>query len=1034
MFDMEKIKNPEFFRENQLPAHSDHVWFRNQAEAATLTAENWPGESGFRYSLDGLWKFAYAVNQASAILGFQAVDYDCSGWDDIPVPAHIQMEGYDKPHYTNSLYPWDGHEEILPGEIPTQFNPTASYVKEFYVPADWEGKPLYISFQGVESGMALWLNGQYVGYAEDSFTPSEFDLTPYVCEGKNKLAVQVYKWTAGSWTEDQDFFRFSGIFRSVYLYTVPETHVWDLGIRALLKEDYSEGNLEVKIQSWGNGKVEAQLSGKGCLVAEEELELEEGETVLRMQVQDPDLWSAEKPNLYDLVLNVYDQNGQLQEVIPEKVGFRHFEMDGNVMKLNGQRIVFKGVNRHEFSCLSGRVPNAAEQLLDVLTMKRYNINAVRTSHYPNDSRWYRLCDKYGLYMIDETNLETHGSWTGLAQMQAFANGAASMEEAIQYVIPGDRPEWKGMVVDRANSMYQRDKNHPAILIWSCGNESFGGSNIHAMSQLFHQLDPDRLVHYEGIHFDRRYPDTSDMESQMYTPVDKIEEFLAEHREKPFILCEYTHAMANSCGGMHKYTDLSDREELYQGGFIWDYVDQSILTKDRYGKEYQAYGGDFDDRPTEYQFSGNGIVYGDRTPSPKMQEVKFNYQNISVEMEDKVFYVWNKSLFTNTEEFDCVITVDKNGKKMFEMPMETSVAPLVQKEYPLPQQVVEILKSVGAEAEYVVTVSFRLKEDTTWAQAGHEVAFGQKSFGQYPGYEAPKAAAPKMQVSRGVGTLGVRGENFEILFSTQNAGLISYKYCGKEMLAGIPKPNFWRAPNDNDNGSQMQQRYAQWKIASLYGTAKIGWGSEHQITRKENSVAIDFRYLLPTTPEASCHLAYEVFADGRVETELSYDWVKELGDMPEFGVIFPLKADYDRLEWYGLGPEETYADRQRGGKLGIFKNQVADNMAKYLKPQECGNKVGVRYAKVTDERGRGMLFEYMGTPEDAMSFSALPYTPHEMELATHAYELPPVHKTVVRVAKAQMGVAGDNSWGAKTHPEYLIQEEEKLTFRFAFRGI
>lgn len=1032
MFDSNKIKNPEFFRENQLAAHSDHVWYVNPAEAAEEC-------SSFRQSLDGIWKFAYAPNPTSAIPGFEAPEYDCSGWDDIRVPAHIQMEGYDAPHYTNVLYPWDGHEDIKPGEVPERFNPTASYVKEFVVPESWQGKPLFISFQGVESGMALWLNGQYVGYSEDSFTPGEFELTPYVQSGINKLAVQVYKWTAGSWCEDQDFFRFSGIFRSVYLYTVPDTHVWDLRIRTLLNEDYSEGALEVQLQTRGRGKVQAQLRREGLLAAEDEAELtgDADEACLHMQVSDPALWSAEKPNLYELCLTVLGEDGSLQEIVPEMVGFRHFEMDGNIMKLNGQRIVFKGVNRHEFSSLRGRVPNEEELLCDILTMKRHNINAIRTSHYPNDSRLYRLCDRYGLYMIDETNLETHGSWMGVFTRQG--NPAE--------IVPGDRPEWKELVLDRANSMYQRDKNHPAILIWSCGNEAFGGVNIYEMSQLFRRLDPTRLVHYEGIHFDRRYPGTSDMESQMYTPVEKIEEFLAEHREKPFICCEYTHAMGNSCGGMHKYTDLTDREELYQGGFIWDYVDQSIRTKNRYGEEFLAYGGDFDDQPTEYNFSGDGIVYGDRTPSPKMQEVKFNYQNISVEIGEKSFRVWNKNLFTSTEEYTCVVVLDKNGKKIKEEKVATAVAPLCQAEYPLPESVAAILAAADDKAEYVVTVSFRLKEGTLWAETGHEVAFGQQAFGKYVGVCKGEKIGPttatveqsKFQVVQGAGTLGVRGDGFSVMFSKDNGGLVSYRYGGRELLAGIPKPNFWRAPIDNDRGSQMPQRYAQWKIASLYLTHKLGWGAAPQISQKENSVTIDFRYKLPTSPEAFCNLVYEVFADGRVEAELTYDWVPELADMPEFGVLFRLKPDLDRLEWYGLGPEETYVDRCRGGKLGVHRNKVAENMAKYLVPQECGNKVGVRYAKVTDITGRGMIFESDGTPDglsgwNGMHFSALPYTPHELENASHAYELPSVHATVVRVAKAQMGVGGDNSWGAQTHPEYLLQEEKQLKFKFAFKGI
>lgn len=568
------------------------------------------------------------------------------------MPAHIQMEGYDVPAYLNVQYPWDGREQIWAGEIPTRFNPTASYVKYFALPESMKGSPVYISFQGVESGMALWLNGQYVGYSEDSFTPTEFELTPYIRDGENKLAVQVFKWTSSSWAEDQDFFRFSGIYRDVYLFTRPEVHIWDLKTQTLLDDTYQAGELVLDAAGCGNGKVEVELKKLPALDADialngmetkEETPLflsssfayKDGEGHLRLPVSGFDLWSAEEPNLYEMVLRVFDENEQLTEVISEQVGFRRFEMKDHIMCLNGKRIVFKGVNRHEFSSRAGRVPQEDEILLDILTMKRHNINAIRTCHYPNDSRIYRLCDRYGLYLIDENNLESHGSWDPHVQ---------GKDEDMSLIVPCDKKEWEGMMLDRVNSVYQRDKNHPSILIWSCGNESFGGLVLKEMADKFRELDNTRLIHYEGVFHDRRYNETSDMESQMYTPAADIQKFLTEHRDKPFICCEYTHAMGNSCGGMHKYTDLTDTEPLYQGGFIWDYVDQSIYKKDRYGKEFQAYGGDFGERPTDYNFSGNGIVYGgDRAPSPKMQEVKYNYQNISAEVSDEKVLIKNKNL-------------------------------------------------------------------------------------------------------------------------------------------------------------------------------------------------------------------------------------------------------------------------------------------------------------------------------------------------------------------------------------------------------
>lgn len=1107
-FFYDMIKDPGCFAVNREAPHADHLFCRNLEEALEE-------KSSFRFSLNGLWKFHYAKNYTSAIPGFEKTAYDCEGWDDIPVPAHIQMEGYDAPQYVNTQYPWDGREEIVPGEVPGHFNPVASYVKYFEVPAYFDRERVYISFQGAESGMALWLNGQFVGYSEDSFTPAEFFLSPWLKEGKNKLAVQVFKWTSGSWCEDQDFFRFSGLFREVYLYTTPKFHVRDLrvetdlsggkseyvshreaekvtpgkdvtahespngdraegtGSGCLCREKaekteyapetgYRRGMLEVSLDlvtaPAGTGDGREKRAGhislslyepgksfererpdeKQCVLVKKE-KLTAGENRFALSVKEPKLWSAEEPNLYRLLIQVYDEKLVLQEVILQDVGFRKFELRDSILYLNGKRIVFQGVNRHEFCCGSGRVVSDEDTLTDILTMKRHNINAVRTSHYPNSSLLYKLCDRYGLYLIAENNLESHGSW------DAAVKGQAPMES----VVPGDRMEWLDAMLDRVHSCYERDKNHPAILIWSCGNESFGGRVLYEMAEEFRRLDQKRLVHYEGIFHDRRYAETSDMESQMYTSVADIRNYLKEHRDKPFICCEYTHAMGNSCGGMELYTDLAEEEPLYQGGFIWDYIDQSLTKKDRYGKEFQAYGGDFGDRPTDFAFSGNGIVYGgDRKPSPKMQYVKYNYQNIrmAIDVEEGCFTVKNRYLFWNTDRFDCVVTLSGNGSVLEREKLMLSVAPMAEERFALPAGIAKQRTKPGI---YAVTVSFCLRKDLPWAQAGHEIAFDEAVYEVKPermtdagvpvyGTDLKICGKKPFTVIRGYNNIGVRGEDFEVLFSTLLGGLVSYRFGGKELLAQMPKPNFWRAMTDNDRGNLMADRYAQWKIASLYATPKKETvaGENHyynsimpKVREEKDLVRVTFTYRMPTRPESSCELAYRVYGDGTVQTVLSYDPVPGLGDMPEFGVLLKLDADYDHVTWLGKGPEETYADRQRGAKLGLYKNRVEDNMAKYLVPQECGNKMGVYSALVTDDKGRGLLFA-----GDRMNFSALPYTPHEIENADHPYELPERHYTVIRVAEGQMGVGGDDSWGAWPKKDTLLHVNAGKEFRFFFRGI
>ena len=1262
-FDPEIVRDPEVFCQNRLPAHSDHVWFADEEELEAGKEEpaGTAGTSSLRMSLNGLWKFSYAGRPQDAPAGFEDPGYDCSAWADIPVPAHIQLEGYDTPAYINYQYPWDGREDIVPGEIPQEFNPTASYVKFFRLPACMQGRPVFISFQGVESGFALWCNGRYVGYSEDSFTPSEFDLTPFVREGENRLAVRVFKWTASSWLESQDFFRFSGIFRDVYLYTVPDVHLYDLRISPQLDESLQEGTLQVEAQILLTGRAARQalrrqelclaytLTKKGDPAAEAVCS---GKTLLSAlpaadpskawpdrkdcdgtgngfrslgllplsfseKIEKPALWSAEDPQLYELTLRLMQEPDQGQdqhkvvqsagpdapedpgsgtagaesgqqsdgtgaqqggagaehgetdhilfEIVRERAGFRRFELVDGLMRINGERIVFRGVNRHEFTCDSGRVVPAEVTRQDLILMKQNNINAVRTCHYPNSSALYRDCDELGLYLIAENNMESHGSW-------------APVEAGLPTpgIVPGDDPAWRPMLLDRVNSCYQRDKNHPSVLIWSVGNESFGGSVIRDMADCFRQLDPGRPVHYEGIFHDRTWPQTSDMESQMYPSAEAVEAFLQEHPDKPFICCEYTHAMGNSCGGMHRYTDLTLREPRYQGGFIWDFVDQSLRMKNRFGEEFQAYGGDCGERPTDYDFSGNGIVDGTRKPyAGKMQEVKFNYQPIRLEVGRDSVRVMNDNLFTGTDFYDCVVILEREGVRTAEAVLETAVPPLSEKTYRLPEAILDGIARIEAEAagpngpaEYAVTVSMRLAGDCAWAKRGHETAFGQGVFGagsaagtgtettsvtdsaaadtpvsadtektavtgtvQANERAAVTAAGQEgmphrtriagtdwqrtilldtkdgvLAMTRGSFNIGVRGGNFDALFSLLRGGLVSFRRGGhrgtgtgfsaadRELFAKLPRPCFWRAPTSNDDGNRMAARHGIWKLADQY---QIPRPETLEIFTEQDSVLLQMQYALPvswpaenasgpvpvsdpdgadTAGDSAGAVAdgiaaqaaqagnpldqlpfvtagYRFRADGSLTLTLDWDPMKSgdwrnLPSMPVFGFLFQMDADCDRFSWYGRGPAENYVDRCRGARLGIYHSRVRDNMSPYLVPQECGNRTGVRWAEVTDARGRGVRFaagdgtggrmeEIQGPAsrvKPSMEFSALPWTPQELESAAHPYELPPVHFTTVRCALMQMGVGGDDSWGARTLPQYCLPAGEKLHFEVTVEGI
>ena len=702
-YGIEKIKNPGYFCENRVPAHSDHAFYASLEELAR-------GESSLRSTLNGWWKFYHALNPKQVIPGFEAADYDCHPWVDIAVPAHIQMEGYGVPQYCNVQYPWDGYQDVQIGEIPEDFNPVACYVKYFFLPEGFEDKRVFVSFQGAESCVAVWLNGHYVGFSSDSFTPADFELTDWLVEGENKLACQVVRWSAGSWLEDQDFMRFSGLFREVFLYAKPKAHVADIRITTPLADDFASARLDaaIRVEAVGGWRLRLRLMDGEAVVAEAE-GLGAGDAAsFSIPVEGPKLWSSEYPNLYGLVVEVMDAEGALREVAFQKVGFRRFEIVDGVMRLNGVRIVFKGTNRHDYCAETGRAVPFDKLRRDLITMKRNNINAVRTSHYPNASALYALCDELGLYVIDENNMETHGIW------DRYMRGLIPIEE----LLPGNRPDWKDILLDRVNSVFQRDKNHPCVLIWSCGNESMGGDVIYEMSRLFRELDGTRPVHYEGVDHDPRRPETSDLYSQMYTPARQIPKFIAEHRDKPYILCEYVHSMGNSNGAMHWYTEYAYEEPQYQGGFIWDYLDQSVRARDRYGNVIYNYGGDNGETPHDGNFCGNGILFGNGDGTEKLQEVKYNYQNIVCRIDRDGFRVINRSMFTNTADFECVATLQRDGVTIAEARVETDVPPLSEKAYPSPFPV----QTRGGE--YTVTVSFRLRAATAWAERGYEVAFSQ----------------------------------------------------------------------------------------------------------------------------------------------------------------------------------------------------------------------------------------------------------------------------------------------------------------------
>ena len=980
---LEWLANPEIFEINREKAHSDHTYSTKDGD--------------LRQSLNGIWKFNYCEHPDDRPADFYKADYDVTAFDEIKVPGHIQLQGYDRPQYVNTQYPWEGHEQLVPPQIPKKRNPVGSYVKFFNVDEQLLGKETYISFQGVETAFYVWLNGEFVGYSEDSFTPSEFNITPYLKEKGNKLAVEVYRYSTASWLEDQDFWRFSGIFRDVYLYAVPEIHLRDMKIIA--DYDYENGNgiitTELDITGDSDYSVNITLTDKnGSKVFESDT------ADVTASIPDIQPWSAEQPNLYTLTAEIV-ADGEIIETAETKVGFRTFELKNGIMCLNGKRIIFKGINRHEWNAERGRVVTEEDMLWDIRFMKRNNINAVRTCHYPNNSLWYKLCDEYGIYLIAETNLESHGTWQKMGACEPSIN------------IPASLPEWKEACLDRARSMYERDKNHASVLIWSCGNESYCGDDIAAMAEYFHEVDKTRLVHYEGVVWNRKYDHITDMESRMYAKPAEVEEYLKQNTGKPYISCEYMHAMGNSLGGMKLYTDLEDKYEAYQGGFIWDYIDQSLY-KD--GK--LVYGGDFDDRASDYGFCTNGIVYADRTYSPKVSEAKQLYSNIRMSVENGMLTVENRNLFTDTSGYIFKVSLEKEGEILAAEELLINISAGATGSVKLG---LDIPENGG---EYVLTVSAVLAEDTIWAEKGHEISFAQEVI------KTPEIAAPmtahKAEIVYGDFCIGVNGEGFSMQFDKREGGVSSLVYNGVEYITRAPKVSFFRAHTDNDTGAGYPYENAQWQIAGKCAKL-LGYDT------KENSDSLDvtFRFLAPTVPSFEYTVTYTAHFDGRLGVKAAYPGVKGLADMPVFAIDFKLKKQYDKFTFYGMGPGENYIDRANGARLGVYTSTAQENFTKYLNPQECGNRTGVRYVNAYEENGAGLNFT---ATENPFEMSVLPYNAYELDNASHREELPEPSYTWVRIAAKQMGVGGDDSWGAPVHQEFKISAEEAITLEFTINSL
>ena len=1004
--------NPEITGVNRLPQHATFMPYASFAEAQK--AERYA--SSRCKVLNGKWKFKLYKNYAYRPSDFAQVHYDTHNWDTVQVPGSWQMQGYDQSQYCNVRYPWEGHEDICPPAAPTKHNPVGCYVKRIHVGADLLQKRVVLCFEGVESAFYLYVNGQRVGYSESSFNRAEFDVTRYLQEGSNVIGVEVYRWCTGSWLECQDMWRLGGIFRDVYLYTTEREYIRDFVLKAQPDGEMKDGFVEVLVKT--NGAYEglsldmSVLDAAGNTVALDcQYANEDHRTMLRAIVAGADLWSSEHPALYTLVLTLKN-NGAPIEYISTKFGFRKVEILDGVIRINDRRVVFKGTNRHEFDCRTGRYITEEVMRDDLEKMKRANMNAVRTSHYPNCPRWMELCDEYGIYVIDENNMESHGT------NRSTIIGCPQ--------IPDSRPEWEKACMDRIQALYERDKNCTCVVCWSMGNESLGGETPKKMYRYLKNVDDTRFVHCE-CHGDPEEQSLSDVQSKMYAKPQECEEYALTRRDgRPYLLCEYTHAMGNSCGSTDEYTTLWDKYPCLQGGFVWDWVDQSILTKDDQGREYLAYGGDFGDEPNDGHFCGNGLLFGDRRITPKYYEIQKLYQYVDFCAVDPVrgqVEIKNKYLFTDLADFELYWCQCSDKGVFRDGVVEVQLAPGEKK-------VLDLELGRPCNTEFYLNLELRTKEETLWCPAGFAVAKEQFVIDAFANtYDELVADAPLL-VDDTYGSLRVMSDDVNIRFERRERNqLVSIKVGGEELLQGPMRFNFWRALTDNDRGTRAGSRLGCWRDAGdtpgIYNNTK--WSIEnYKILDGGKKVVVVSGATVCTQPECKGQVVYTITSKG-MEVDMQFFPNDTLPEIPEVGLLFELPPDFENLTYLGAGPEENYIDRCNATQIGLYNTTVTDLYTDYLKPQECGNRTGVRYATLV---GQKKVFSLVAEP--VMELNVSHWLPKEIENTWHGKDLPPVTKTVVRCIARQQGVGGYDSWGAHCNEKYKNKTDKTYRLKFQIR--
>lgn len=1012
--------NVKILQQNRERPHTTMMTYHDREKALTFERAS----SAYFRSLNGSWKFHWSENPAGRPVSFFRTDFNDADWDRIDVPSNWELKGYGIPIYINSGYPFDTTNL----QAPEERNPVGSYRHTMEIPGDWDGREIYIHFDGVSSAFYIWVNGKKVGYSQGSRTPAEFNITKFVQPGKNQLAVEVYRWSDGSYLEDQDFWRLSGIFRDVYLWSRPGTHLRDFTITSTLDDSNINGifGLEGEIRSNRTEDVLVLyqlMNSSGRTLVNDSVRTGRfrGETIFKttaFRLPEISAWNAETPYLYDLLITLKNKKGEVLEMIPRKVGFRKIEIAGGKILVNGVPVLFKGVNRHEHHPVTGQYVTKEDMVRDILLMKQHNINAVRTSHYPNTPEWYALCDTYGIYLVDEGNIETHGF--GHTRLNRLTDHSA----------------WTEAYLDRVRRMVIRDRNHPSVVIWSMGNESGEGQNVGHCHQWVKATDPSRPFLYEGTTRNNGN-NTADIYSRMYATPEECMEIINERSEMPFLLCEYAHSMGNSTGNLKEYWDLIYQDNNFQGGFIWDWVDQGIRqpVPEQYlataSKDYFfAYGGWWENSKgiqNDRNFCMNGLVAADRTPHPGLNAVKYFYRNIHVEAIDQGkgrYRIANWHDFTNLKDHSYgrwMILEDgtpvKSGMiQNLDIPAHKSME--IELDYDN--------ITINSSREYTLLFSFYLKAPTSFADQGHEIAWDQFILQEKPATAFPSITCNKSIYQENNGRLlYLSGEDFALVIDKIDGQIKKYYYKDQLIIANGPGPDFWRVPTDNDFGAVLSgnRDHPNLKIWQNAGN----WISEQcEVRNLENGIEIIVHGTLPMV-RANYSMKYHVYGNGVVDIACAYQpGTKELPMMPRFGTEMTIGPGFDQIEWYGYGPNPTYSDR-KSEKIGIYTSTVDKEWVDYSKPQENGYKTGTRWFRITDAEGTGLR---ISGPEP-LGIGVAHYTKQDMQNSDYSFQLVRHPESFLNVDMKQMGVGGTTSWLMQAYPRkpYRINNDN---YNFSYR--